>query len=250
MTLDLLYVWMMIFTRAGGLLALLPVFSGQNVPVLVRLAIAAFLAYIAGAYVHLATGMPADVLALITVAVRELLIGLLMGFAIRLIFFAIEFAGQVMSTEMGLTMSSQIDPISRNNSSSIGTALFYLGSLLFLLSGCHHAVFVAFLRSFEIAPIGAIAFHRGVAELFVQATGNIFLVAIQMAAPLMAVNFVVTFAFAILGKAAPSINVFTESFSVRILAGVALLGLTIGLTAQLVLNALHGSPEQMLRMIP
>jgi flagellar biosynthetic protein FliR len=249
MTLELLYVWMMVFIRAGGLLALLPVFSGQNVPVQIRLAIAVFLAYITGAYVHV-TGVPADLLVLITVSVRELLIGLLMGFAVRLIFYTIEFAGQIMSTEIGLTMSSQIDPISRNNSSPVGTALFYFGSLLFLLSGCHHAVFMAFVRSFEIAPIGAVALNRNVAEIFVQGTGNIFLVSIQMAAPLMAVNFVVTFAFAILGKAAPSINVFSESFPVRIIAGMTLLGLTLGLTAQLVLSALHGSPELMLRMIP
>jgi flagellar biosynthetic protein FliR len=71
-----------------------------------------------------------------------------------------------------------------------------------------------------------------------------------MAAPLLAINFIVTFAFAILGKAAPSINVFSESFSIRILAGMILLGLTFGLTAQAVLNALRGSPDMMLRVIP
>ena len=232
------------------MLALLPVFSGQNIPIQIRLAIAVMLAYLASAYVHLSPAVPADLLVFITVAVRELFLGLIMGFAVRIIFYAIEFAGQIMSTEIGLTVSADIDPISRNMSSPVGTALFYLGSLLFLLSGCHHAVFVAFLRSFEIAPIGMTGFHRGVAETFVGATGNIFLVALQMGAPLMAVNFVVTFAFAILGKAAPSINVFSESFSVRLLAGITLLGLTLGLTAQAVLSALQGSPELMLRVLP
>ncbi len=250
MSLDLIYSGMMVFVRAGGLLALLPVFSGQNVPIQIRLAIAVLLAYLAGAQVQMAAALPADALALVTVAARELFIGLLMGFAIRLIFYAVEFAGQVMSTEIGLTVSSQIDPISRSSTSPVGTALFYLGSLLFLISGCHHAVFLAFLRSFEIAPIGALGWNRSVAEILVVATGNIFLVALQMAAPLLAVNFIVTFAFAILGKAAPSINVFSESFSVRVLTGMILLGLTLGLTAQAVLSALRASPELMLRVIP
>ncbi len=240
----------MAFIRAGGLLALLPVFSGQSVPVQVRLAIAVILAYIAGAQLQVTGPLPADALALITVGIRELVIGLLMGFSVRLIFYAIEFAGQVMSTEIGLSVGSQIDPISRNTSSPVGTALYYLGALLFLISGCHHAVFMAFLRSFTIAPIGALALHRNVGEILVQATGNIFLVGLQMAAPLLAINFIVTFAFAILGKAAPSINVFSESFSIRILAGMILLGLTFGLTAQAVLNALRGSPDMMLRVIP
>jgi len=250
MSLDLLYGGMMVFIRAGGLLALLPVFSGQSVPVQIRLAIAILLAYLAGAQVHLSTAVPSDAIGLTAVAVRELFIGLLMGFAIRLVFYAVEFAGQVMSNEIGLNVSSQIDPISHNTSSPVGTALFYLGSLLFLLSGCHHAVFLAFLRSFEIAPVGVLSLHRSVAEIFVTATGNIFLLALQKAAPLLAVNFIVTFAFVILGKAAPSINVFSESFSVRVLTGIILLGLTLGLTAQAVLNALRGAPELMLRVIP
>jgi flagellar biosynthesis protein FliR len=66
----------------------------------------------------------------------------------------------------------------------------------------------------------------------------------------MAVNFTVTLTFAILGKAAPGMSVFTESFSVRILAGLTLLGLTLGLTAQIVLSHLRESPEVMLRLLP
>ena len=66
----------------------------------------------------------------------------------------------------------------------------------------------------------------------------------------MAVNFIVTLTFAILGKAAPSMNVFAESFAARILVGMTLLGLTLGVTAQLVLSELRNAPELMLRLIP
>jgi flagellar biosynthetic protein FliR len=250
MNTDAVFIWMMSFVRAGGLIVLVPVFSGQNIPVFLRVAIAAVLGYFAGAVIHTTAAAPADAVGLILAAAHELFIGLVMGFAARLFLYAVEFSGQVMSTEMGLTVSTQIDPISHNTTSPLGIALFYFGSLLFLLSGAHHAVFAAFLRSFEIAPAGGLGLTRNVGELFVTSTGRIFLVAVQMAAPLMAVNFVVTFTFAMLGKAAPSINVFAESFSVRILAGIALLGLTLGLTAQLVLSYVRESPELMLRLIP
>ena len=246
----LLYEWMMIFVRAGGLIAVLPAISAGPVPVQVRIAIAGFLAYAASGFIHLQGAPPPEVSGLVIVIVHELLIGLLMGFAARMIFFAVEFAGQVMSTEMGMTMSTHIDPITRTNSTSVATLLYYLTVLLFFLSNCHHAVIVAFVRSFDIAPLGVPVFTRNVAEYFVIETGNIFLVALQLAAPLKAVNFIVTFTFAILGKAAPGMNVFTESFSVRILAGLVLLGLTLGLTAQIVLSHLRESPELMLRLIP
>jgi len=245
-----LYEWMMAFVRAGGMIALLPGISAGPVPVQVRIAIAGFLAYAAGGFVHLQGGPPPDVVALVIAIVHELLIGLLMGFGARLIFYTVEFAGQLISTEMGMTMSTHIDPITRANSAPVGSLLYYLTLMLFFISNCHHAVLAAFLRSFEIAPLGVPVFTRNVAEFFVIQTGSIFLVALQMAAPLMAVNFTVTFTFAILGKAAQGMNVFQESFAVRILAGLGLLGLTLGLTAQIVLSHLRESPELMLRFIP
>ena len=245
-----LYFWMMAFIRAGGLLAMTPVFSGKTIPVPVRIAIAAFLGYAACGHLDRGAPLPGDVLMLVLGSFRELMTGLCMGLAVRLVFFAIETAGQIVSTEMGLVMSSQLDPVSQNNSTSVGTALFYLGSLLFLLSGAHHAVFAAFLRSFAISPPGALTAGRSAGEVFVQHSGSIFLIALQMAAPILATNFVVTFSFAILGKAAPSMNVFSESFAARILAGLALLGLTMGLTAQLVLSHFQNAPELMLRLIP
>jgi len=246
----LFYDWMLIFVRAGGLIAMLPAVTAGPVPPQVRIAIAGFLACAASGFVHSHGAPPPDIASLVIVVVHELLIGLLIGFGSRLIFYAVEFAGQLMSTEMGMTMSAHMDPVSRATSSPVGTLLFYFTIVLFFISGCHHAVVLAFLRSFEIAPLGVPVFTRNVAEYFVIQTGNIFLVALQMAAPLMAVNFTVTFTFAILGKAAPGMNVFSESFSVRILAGLSLLGLTLGLTAQIVLSHLREVPELMLRLIP
>ncbi len=228
----------------------MPVFSGKSIPVPLRVAIAGFLAFAASGHVHERAPVPGDVATLIVAGVHELMIGLLMGLGVRLTFYAIEIAGQVISTDMGLTLSSQLDPLSQNGSAPIGTALFYFGSLLFLLSGGHHLVFAAFLRGLEISPPGMPALGRNAGEIFVQCTGNIFLIAVQIAAPIMAMNFVVTLSFAILGKAAPSMNVFAESFAARIFAGLTLLGLTMSLTAQLVLSHIRQAPELILRLIP
>jgi flagellar biosynthetic protein FliR len=99
-------------------------------------------------------------------------------------------------------------------------------------------------------PPGVIGFNRSAGEVFVQSTGSIFLLAVQMAAPLMAINFVVTLSFAVLSKAAQGVNAFSESFPVRIAVGLVLLTLALGLTAQLVLSGLQTAPELMLRLIP
>jgi flagellar biosynthesis protein FliR len=173
-----------------------------------------------------------------------------MGLAVRIIFFAIEIAGQIMSTEIGLMASAQVDPISQNNSTPIGTALTMFATLIFMISGAHHECIAAFVRSFQMVPPGTMEFHRSAGEVFVQNTGKIFLYALQMSAPLLAMNFVITLSFAILAKAAPGVNAFNESYAVRITAGLTLLALSLGLTAQLVLSHFRQSPELMLRMMP
>jgi len=244
-----IFVWMMAFTRTGGLFALMPVFSGR-MPVVLRIALAAFLAWVASSSLQVPVTVPADLGALVVAMLHELLIGLLMGLGTRLIFYAVEMAGALISTELGLSMSSQLDPMTQTSPSPIGLAMTQLTALLFLLSGAHHYVFAAFLRSFELSPPGAIGFNSNAGEVFVRTTGNIFLLAVQISAPVMAVNFVVTLTFAILGKAAPSMNVFSESFAARILVGLTVLGLTVGVTAQLVLTELRRTPELMLRLIP
>lgn len=250
LSLDSLYVAMMIFVRAGGLMALMPVFSGQTIPIQVRVALAAMISLAMSKSVAAPQGIPLEAIALIIVACRELLIGLIMGFVSRFVFYAVEIAGQIMATEMGLMMSAQVDPITKNNSSPVGVMLFYFSSLLFLITGCHHYVLLAFLKSFDITPIGQIAFTRDVGESFVRSTGNIFLVAAQMSAPLMASNFVVTLTFSVLGKAAPSISVFAESFAVRVIVGLVVFGMVLGLAAQLVLSWMRQSPEMMLELLP
>ena len=245
-----LFLWMMAFIRAGGVLMMIPVFSGRNIPMPVRIALAALLAFIGLQGARGITPPPADVITLVLASAHELIVGLLMGFGVRLMFYAIEMAGQIISGELGLSVSAQIDPMSQNSSSAVGVALTMFATLLFLISGAHHAVFAAFSRSFALMPPGIAGFNRGVGEIFVQSTGSIFLLAVQMAAPMMAVNFIVTLTFAVLSKAAPGLNAFSESFPVRIAAGLAMLSLGLGLSAQLVLSGLRSAPELMLRLIP
>ena len=71
-----------------------------------------------------------------------------------------------------------------------------------------------------------------------------------MAAPIIAVNYIVTLAFAILGRAVPTMNVLILSFGVRIFAGISVLILVFVVMAQLLLSAIYETPERMLQFLP
>ena len=244
-----IYGLMLIFARAGGLFSLAPAFSGKSVPVVVRVSLAFLLATIYFSLVPPAGPVPEHFLLLILAIAHEFVVGLLMGLAVRLIFYALEMAGQIIATEIGLMMSTSLDPITQSESSPVTTALSYLGIVIFFASGAHHMMFMAFLRSFELVPAAAGNFDPKVADLVVTESGKIFLVAVQMAAPLIAINFLVNFSLAILSRAAPTINAFLLSIPIQIVAGMVVFGMAVGLAAHYVLSALSGVPELMLRFI-
>jgi flagellar biosynthetic protein FliR len=132
----------------------------------------------------------------------------------------------------------------------VSSILLTFGSLVFLISGAHQAVLAAYLKSYEIAPVGMFRASHEVGTLLVTSTGKIFQVAVQMAAPLVAVNFIISLTFSILGKAAPAVQVFSESFAVRIVVGLFVLGMTLQLVSQLLLEQLRLAPDLMLRLVP
>jgi flagellar biosynthetic protein FliR len=245
-----LAAWLLAAVRATGVLLLAPVYSGRAIPGTVKAIMALFLAYLAAGVSRSTGQVPESLGAIVVAMVMELGVGLFMGWGVRLVVYAVDFAGQVISTELGFTLGQQLDPMSGASSNAVGSLLFAFGSLVFLTSGAHQAVIRCFMASYKIAPMGVFRGSAEVAPLFIVSTGRIFQIALQMAAPLICINFVVSLIFAILGKAAPGMNVFSESFAVRIVVGMLLLGLTLGLTAQLMLDYLFQAPELMLRLIP
>ncbi len=244
-----IYTVMLIFCRAGGMLTILPIFSAQTVPVAVRLALALMLGWLVFGLIPTVGAPPGNFILFVLAIAHEIVVGLLMGMAVRLVFYALEMAGQIMATEIGLIMSSSLDPITQGSSSPVTMALSYLGAVIFFASGAHHAVLFAFVRSFELVPAAAGNFDPHVVDLVVRESGKIFLVAVQMSAPLIAINFLVNFSLAILSRAAPSINAFVLSMPIQIIAGLALLGTGLGLTAHYLLSGLGDAPELMLRFI-
>jgi flagellar biosynthesis protein FliR len=244
-----IYALMLIFCRAGGLLALAPAFSGQSVPVVIRVALAFLLATMLTSTVSVPKESPQQLLLFVLAIGHEIVIGLLMGMAVRFIFYALEMTGQMMATEIGLMASTSLDPISHAESSPVTTALSYLGIVIFFISGAHHLMLLAFVRSFELVPAAAGNFDPRVADVVVRESGRIFLLAVQMAAPLIAINFLVNLSLAILSRAAPMINAYLLSIPIQIFAGLTVLSMVVGLTAHYVLSALGGVPELMLRFI-
>jgi flagellar biosynthesis protein FliR len=239
--------WLLVFLRVGALLAFFPLFSIPNIPVRLRVALAAFAALL------IAPGMPPmaiprSLLGLIGLMSVETGIGLLMGFVCRLVFYTAEFAGSIMAMEIGLNMAASISPMSSARSEVPAMVLFYMTGLLFLSLDLHHWILVAFQRSYQVLPMGGGHLNALLCTDLIGRTGQLFLVGMLIAAPVIAVSFLVNLVFSILGRAVPQINIFVESFAFRILTGLGVFGLTLHLMSEHLANYLRRLPDDLLRV--
>jgi flagellar biosynthetic protein FliR len=233
--------------RASGFLALFPVFSATNFPVRVRVALGAMLAFFVSQTLPPSPLLQADLLGLAGGMAVELGIGLLLGFISRALWYALDIAGGIVAQEMGLAIPASLNPMSSGPTTEAATLLHYLAAMLFLTLNFHHQLLAAFGRSYHFLPIGGGHLHESLLVDLAARTGYLFLFALQMSAPIIAVSFLILLVFSVLGRAVPQMNVFFESFAIRILAGLTALGLTFNLMAQHIVNYLNRLPEDLLR---
>jgi flagellar biosynthesis protein FliR len=242
------YNWLLVFLRISAFLLVLPFFSATNFPVTMRVSLGALAA------VLLAPTLPAFPLnhrgtfSLMGVMGKEIAIGLLLGFTARMVFYAVDLAGSIIATEMGLQMAQIMNPLTQTSSQVPATILFYLASIVMLTLDLHHWMLIGFERTYAVLPMGTAHLSSALFETIVNHTGQIFVIALQISAPIIAVSFVVTVVFAVLSRAVPQMNVFTESFSFRIVGGLIVFGFTLNLTAQHVANYLNRLPDDLLRI--
>lgn len=243
--LDSIYSLLLIFTRAGALLLAVPMLGGVMIPVQVRVALALLVAVVLAPICPAAPLGGSHTLWLLLALVSEIVIGLLMGIAVQAVFSTIEFAASTISTEIGLAQSTAMNPDSGGQSTSLGTLFFFVGVLIFLATRMHHEVLAALSGSFFAIPAGSIQTQGISLGALTLATRQIFIVGVLMAAPFIAVNFLINVTFALLGKVAPKMNVFMTSFPVRIIAGLFVLISTATLLAHYMDDMFHGMAGRM-----
>ncbi len=248
MTIEDIALFMLILTRVLGLFLAAPVFSHKSIPIIAKVTLASAFAIMAFPMVDLEIAMPNEAWSLALWFAKELVVGAMMGIGIRMLFFVLDFASHVITVEIGLQPGQAFDPGTAAQGNPLGTIIYFLG-LAILLSGSEYDILLAFMHSFEVAPLDYFELNTFAADHVILATTGIFKIGILMGAPIIAVNFLVNLVFAVLGKVVPKLNVFILSFSARIFLGTTVLTLTVGLIAHYAVNYISGTPEMMLRFI-
>jgi flagellar biosynthetic protein FliR len=251
-----LITFVLVFTRMAALTIFAPVFGHRAVPVTERAALALLFSLVLTPVVSANAGRPPDDAASLVLAVAgELFVGLVIGFLASLVMAAVESAGDLVSTQMGLSLSSVFDPSTGSQTSVIGRFQHLLAVLLFLSLNGHHLLVQATAGSFRRMRPGAFLAAADTSLNMVKLGGKLFRSGLELAAPLVGILLIVNVALALLARVAPQTNVFMLGIPITIVLGLAGLSETfpfflnavgrlttqLGADLDVVLNgALHG----------
>lgn len=215
------------FLRVLALFTAMPILSMRVVPVRVRIALAFLIAVAAQ---PMLAGQPLVAInspQALGAVLQQVGIGLMMGFAVRLVFAAVELAGEVVGLQMGLNFAAFFDPASNAQVSAVSRLLGTVSMLLFIAVNGHLMVLMAVIRSFEAFPVdGHILDTLARVQLY-QLGADLFASALWIALPMIGLLLFVNLTLGIVSRVAPQMNAFAVGFPVTLVMGL------IGLTATL-----------------
>jgi flagellar biosynthesis protein FliR len=214
-------------TRILGLIAASPLYGNKSVPVSLKIALGVLLAsIIAPAIPALPAADPMSMAGLL-ILIQELLTGLAMGFAVRIVFAAVEMAGEISSLTMGLGFATFFDPQSQGRSSAISQFLALIATMAFLSVNAHLVLLSALAESFISLPISASPVNSGGFRELVIWGGRIFSAGVQLSLPIVAALLITNVALGILTRAAPQLNIFGIGFPISLGVGFLVISMTL-----------------------
>lgn len=221
-------VFLLIFCRITSFFVVVPVFSSQGVPTMFKIGFSFFVAMVV--FSAQGTGIiVAQDLTYILLILREVLIGLLLGFIAYLMFMTIQTAGSFIDIQIGFGIANVIDPLTGASAPIIGNFKYMIALLMFLAINGHHHLLNAIVYSYDWIPLNNELFLKmldgSLADFLVRTFAQSFMLAFQMAAPLVAALFLTDVGLAFLARTAPQYNVFVIGVPLKIFIGLALLAL-------------------------
>lgn len=226
--LEQLQLFFLIFVRVSVMLVSMPLFDNRSIPPILKGGLCLAVTFLV--YPLLAAGestLIPGVLPLALGIAAEVIMGIAIGFTIRLVFTGIQMAGQLAGFQMGFAVVNVMDPISSTQVSIIAQLNYLIAILLFLSLNAHHVVLHAVAESFTVVPPMGYHLSGGLTGHLVDAVARMFEIAVKVGAPVIVALLLASAALGIVARTVPQMNIFIVAFPLKIVVGLAFIIFTL-----------------------
>ncbi|MEG1741726.1 MAG: flagellar biosynthetic protein FliR, partial [Acetivibrio sp.] len=164
--------------------------------------------------------------------IKEGIVGLLIGYAANICTYIVNFSGQLIDTEIGLSMVNLFDPVSKQQTTITGNFYSYLIMFLLMATNMHYYILSAICDSFSIIPLGTAVFHFTFYEIVVQFLVDYFIIGFRIILPIFATTLLLNIVLGIMAKVAPQMNMLIIGMQLKIMVGLLILVLIVDLVPQ------------------
>jgi flagellar biosynthetic protein FliR len=223
------FLYLLMFSRIGAILMLMPALGEDMIPTRMRLSFA--LAFTLVLYPLLSPSLPAmpeDVMAITGLIFHELAIGIMLGAIVRITVMATQVAGAIIAFQTGLSSAMAADPTQVGVQGAVfGSFLSFLGMVLIFATDLHHVALAATYDSYMVFPLDAPLMFDDAAQLAIRTVASAFSVGIQMSAPFIVFGLVFNLGAGILARLMPALQVYFLLMPANIFIGLALFAMLL-----------------------
>ena len=243
-TLEQVELFFLVLIRIGTILAMIPILGDRTTPVRVKAGLTILIAALVVPFVERPAAYPQDPFGLGLSMAGEVFTGIVLGFAGRLVFAGIQLAGQLVGFQMGFSIVNIIDPVTSGQVSIIAELQYLLAGLLFLAVDGHHMMIQAISESYRALPVLGFHVTGGLTQNLVALSGNMFVVAVKISAPIVAALMFANIGLALVARTVPQINIFIVGFPLQIAIGLIGVGVTLPLFLHLSAGLFSNLPAE------
>jgi len=244
------YVLLVILARMAAMIGSLPIFTASQAAARLRLGLAITISLLLFPMLDISlTEQQTTTIGLGLVIVQEALLGFLMGFVIQLLFFAVQFGGTIVGYQMGFAAANILDPQHQQQIPLLSQFQNVFAILLFLALDVHHMLIRVMVHSYELLPPGAFDFSGGAIPFVMELTGEMFVLGLQIIAPVMVALMLSMFILGIMSRVFSQLQVFLLSFPINIGMALIIIGLSMEMVLSLMENEFQALQERLLHML-
>jgi flagellar biosynthetic protein FliR len=214
--------------RIMGFFLAAPIFGTQLVPARVRIILSLAVTILVAPLLPAVPAVDGVSVGAVLIVMQQVAIGVALGFFMQLLFQVFVLTGQLIAMQMGLGFASMVDPSNGVNVAIMSTVYLMLVMLLFITFDGHLVMLEILVDSFTVLPVASFGADAGLMMRVTSMLGWVFSSALLLSLPALTALLITNFAFGIMTRAAPQLNIFALGFPVALMFGLFIIWLTFG----------------------